>query len=163
MEFRKSLDFRRIVVTTYFIALGIYLLVGLMPAQAVSPEAVTEIEIPAVGIFSDVTMMKYDGNKLSTPDDMVGAYTRNYNKTFLVGHSTGVFSNLSKVNVGDVITYDLIKYAVKRIEIIEKSEISMDNLLSAEEKDTIVLMTCAGTLLNNGDATHRLIIFAEAQ
>ena len=107
MKFRKSLDFRKIVVTAYFVALGIYLLVGLMPVQAASPEAVTVIEIPAAGIVSDVTLMNYSGRKLSTPDNMVGAYSRNFNKTFLVGHSTGVFSNLSKVNVGDIIIYDL--------------------------------------------------------
>ena len=162
MELRKSLDFRRIVVTTYFVALGIYLLVGLMPVQAASYEAVTVIEIPTVGIVSDVTMMEYAGRKLATPDNIVGAYSRNFNKTFLVGHSTGVFSNLSKVNVGDIIIYDLVKYAVSKIELLEKSEISMEKLLASEENDTIVLMTCAGELLDGGDATHRLIISAEA-
>lgn len=36
----------------------------------------------------------------------------------------------------------------------------MSTLLTPTSQDTIILMTCAGTDLGNGDASHRLIITA---
>ncbi len=45
----------------------------------------------------------------------------------------------------------------------EKSMISMSELLKADDKETIVIMTCAGESLENGDATHRLIVTAVAE
>lgn len=163
MELKKALDFRKIVMILYFGALVIYLLIGLMPAKATALDVATEIEIPVVGISSDVTMLRLQNYKLDTPDEIVGAYTRAKNKTFLVGHSTGVFAGLENLKIGDEIIYDLMKYIVKKVEILEKTEISMDKLLLPAEKDTIILMTCAGESLGDRDATHRLIITAEVQ
>ena len=163
MELRKSLDFRKIVIVLYFVAFGIYLLVGLAPAEAADLVVATEIEIHAIDLKSDVTMLEMKDHELTTPDDIVGGYTRAKNKTFLVGHSTGVFSRLNQLGVGEEIIYDLVKYTVTKVEILEKSEISMNKLLLPAEKDTIVLMTCAGELLDGGDATHRLIITAVTQ
>jgi sortase (surface protein transpeptidase) len=37
----------------------------------------------------------------------------------------------------------------------------MKELLKAEDTDTLVLMTCAGELMSNNDATHRLIVTAK--
>ena len=39
-------------------------------------------------------------------------------------------------------------------------KIDMDKLLKTSRQDTVVIMTCAGKLLDGGDATHRLIITA---
>ena len=36
----------------------------------------------------------------------------------------------------------------------------MNKILEASDKDTVVLMTCAGKDLGNGDASHRLIVTA---
>ena len=38
----------------------------------------------------------------------------------------------------------------------------MTEILKREEKDTIVIMTCAGELLDGGDATHRFMVTAVA-
>ena len=48
------------------------------------------------------------------------------------------------------------------METFKKSDIKMSNVLKAEEKDTLVLMTCAGTPVGDKDATHRLIVTAQA-
>ena len=64
---------------------------------------------------------------------------------------------------GKDIEYDSKRYKISRIEILEKSEINMSQVLAGAPVDTIVLMTCAGESLPNQDATHRLIITAVAQ
>ena len=88
---------------------------------------------------------------------------KNENKTLLIGHSTTVFSELNRVQLKDKIIYDGRDYLVNKIETWKKELINMGRLLKAEEKDTIVLMTCAGELLGEGDATHRLIITASVR
>lgn len=163
MELRKSWDLRKIVVVGYFVLFLIYILIGLTPAEATNYKPDTEIEIPAIGLSSDVISLKMDGPRLQTPDDVVGSFSRSKNKTFLVGHASGIFSNLVDVKIGDEITYDLLTYIVKKVEIVEKSQINMDLLLLPEDVDTIVIMTCAGEELGGGDATHRLIITAEVE
>ena len=49
------------------------------------------------------------------------------------------------------------------ISVQEKSEIDMLKLLKKDENDSIVLMTCAGELYKDGDASHRLIVTAVAK
>lgn len=159
---RRSWDARKIVVVGYFALLLVYLLIGLTPARAAEYEAATEMRISKIGLVTDVVPMQIERGVLTTPDSVVGSYSRALNKTFLVGHSSDVFSGLELVEVGDEIVYDLVSYTVKKVEVLKKSEINMDLLLLPEYKDTIVVMTCAGEMLSGGDATHRLIITAEA-
>ena len=97
---------------------------------------------------------------LKTPSSIVGSYSKFNNKTLLIGHSTTVFDSLDKVKIGDNVEYSDNNYKVKKIEYLEKAEINMNELLKEDKKDTIVIMTCAGELLENGDATERLIITA---
>ena len=78
----------------------------------------------------------------------------------LIGHSTTVFSNLNQIELGASIEYNGQAYRVIAIDMMPKDEISMQKLLAGAEHDTIVVMTCAGELFDNGDATHRLIITA---
>ena len=54
-------------------------------------------------------------------------------------------------------------YHVKSIIVKDKGMISMSEVLKAEDQKTLVLMTCAGDYLNNGDATHRLIVTATSE
>lgn len=163
MELKNRWSLRRVVPAVFGGCVILYLLVGLTPAQATDFEPATEIEIPSIGLHADVAPMTMRDGVLKTPDAMVGSYSRAKNKTFLVGHSVGVFQNLSNVNVGDSVVYDLVHYTVTSVDVVEKSEIKMDELLLPSEKDTIMIMTCAGELLGGGDATHRLIITASAQ
>ena len=160
MELKRSWRLKKSLSVVFFAILAVYIFIGLTPAKAVEMEAATDIKIPEIGLSADVTLLTMEHGMLKTPDKIVGSYSRAKNKTFLVGHSFGVFENLDKLNVGDEIYYDLVNYKITNIEILEKSDISMDALLAPADVDTIVLMTCAGEVFSDGDASHRLVITA---
>lgn len=153
---------RIIYAFCYAIFFAVYLIIGFQPAiaDASSYKIDGRLEISSVNIDSDVTALTLTDNKLHTPDDIVGSYSKNPNKTILIGHSTTVFESLKDLKIAEIITYNDENYIVEAIETLEKSDISMKNLLKSEQKKTIILMTCAGTLLSDGDATERLIIKA---
>ena len=67
---------------------------------------------------------------------------------------------MNELDLFDSIKYGDSDYQVVKISLMPKSKIIMRDLLKEADKDTLVLMTCAGTLLDNHDATHRLIITA---
>ena len=163
MELRNSWDLQKVLIAVFFVILGLYLAVGLTPVRAAEAEAATEITVPKIGLTTGVALLSMENGKLNTPDEMVGSYSRANNKTFLVGHSVGVFRDLGELELGDEIYYDLVNYVVVNIEILEKNSISMNKLLAPADVDTIVIMTCAGELTGTGDASHRLIITAEAR
>ena len=160
MEIKKRLNLRSVLAVVYFVCFGIFLNIGLRPAEATNYEISAELAIPAIGLTSDVTALELEDHQLDTPDYIVGSFTRAKNKTLLIGHSTTVFSNLNEIKLGDEIFYDETNYKITNIEVLEKPDVDMDKILATEDVDTLVLMTCAGELLTNGDATHRLIITA---
>lgn len=161
MELRKRLNSKYIFIGLYIFAFLAYIIYGLQPAEAVNSYDITgEITIPSINLTSDVTNLSLDGNELHTPDTIVGSFTKSENKTLLIGHSTEVFKNLEQVKIGDEVDYSNKKYVVSKLTYVEKSKISMKELLKPAEEDTLVIMTCAGELTGNGDATHRLIITA---
>ncbi len=162
MELKKRLDFRMVLVSLYFVALFIYILVGLQPAGAKNYNVSAHLFIPSISLSTDVTTLKLVNHTLETPDYIVGSYTKHENKTLLIGHSSTVFKDLDEAKLDAVISYDNLEYIIKDIKTLEKSDIKMSQLLKNTEKKTLVLMTCAGDDLGNGDATHRLIITAEA-
>ena len=137
-----------------------YIVVGLQPVEAADYDIAAELNIPSLGLEADVTTLTLDNNKLDTPDAIVGSYTRAENKTLLIGHSTTVFQNLNQVELGNEISYSGNNYRVAEIKTIPKSAINMNKILAGSDKDTIIIMTCAGELLDGGDATHRLIVTA---
>jgi LPXTG-site transpeptidase (sortase) family protein len=162
VELKKHLDFRRIGLVLYFVFFALYLLIGLRPVEAVHYDIRTQIEIPAIDLVSDVAVLDIEGHGLNTPNTIAGSFSWADNKTLLIGHSTTVFSNLEDVEVGEEIIYDSKEYVVSDMSVFRKEDIVMEELLEESERDTIVIMTCAGELLDGGDATHRLIVTAVA-
>lgn len=160
MELKQRLSTRKIFVGLYFLAFAIYLVVGLQPAGATNYEVSTKLVVPKIGLNSDVTTLTLDNNSLNTPDEIVGSYSQAKNKTLLIGHSATVFENLYQVALGDGINYDYADYKIVAIDMVPKYQIEMSKLLSSADRDTLVIMTCAGRLLDGGDATHRLIVTA---
>ena len=161
MELKRHLNLRYLFVGLYVLFFVTYIVIGLQPAEAaVSYEVSANLSIPAISLESDVTELTLRDGNLDTPDTIVGSYSRADNKTLLIGHSTTVFEHLDDIHLGDKVEYDNISYTVVSYEIQAKTDISMARLLRSADDDTIVLMTCAGELLENGDATHRLIITA---
>lgn len=161
MEIRKSLDVRKILGFLYVAFFAVYLIIGLTPAEAANYEISAKIEIPAINLASEVTTLSAEDHQLKTPDTIVGSFTRAKNKTFLIGHSTTVFKNLHELAVGDEIVYGGTRYHVTDVTVMEKALIDMGEILKAEDQDTLKLMTCAGEIFGNGDASHRLIVTAQ--
>lgn len=109
-----------------------------------------------------------------------GNHVNKYGSKFLYGHNTGaVFGGLAGLGYGSVftVTYGGVttNYSVANIVVFEKSaggllQINgygdyMNAVSRAVYNGTyydIALMTCAGTSLGGGDATHRLVIYAYA-
>ncbi|MBR3132275.1 hypothetical protein IKG33_02615 [Candidatus Saccharibacteria bacterium] len=110
-----------------------------------------------------------------------GNHVNKYGSKFLYGHnSAGVFGALTGLGVGS--TFSVIyngvvtNYQVREVITYEKNTDNgrlqlngrgnyMRAVANATNKDTgavydISLMTCAGTSYGNGDASHRLVIFA---
>lgn len=164
MKLKKRLDPKYVFIGLYVLFFIAYIIIGLQPAEAAeSYEISTNLYISSIGLFSDVTKLKLKDHQLETPDMIVGSFSRAENKTLLIGHSSTVFRNLDQARIGEEVTYDNIIYNIYSTEIVEKSEVDMHELLKSAEKDTLVIMTCAGTELGNGDATHRLIITAVSE
>ena len=160
MELRKHLDYRKIFIALFCLVFVAYFVYGLAPAEAANYNISGKVEIPAIGLSSDIAKVDLIDGRLSVPDEIVGDYSPHRNATFLFGHSTTVFSELNIVKLGDEVLYNGTTYRVVARDMISKQLINMNKLLTEKEKDTLILMTCAGTLLDNGDATHRLIITA---
>lgn len=160
MELKQRLNPKVIFVGLYVILFAIYIIVGLQPADAAQYKKATELAIPAIGLEVDVAELDLNNGKLDTPDVIVGSYAREANKTLLIGHSTTAFENLNAVRLGDEIIYGGEVYHVVAIDQVRKAEVDMGQVLAEAEKDTVIMMTCAGELLSGGDATHRLLVTA---
>ena len=163
MELKRKLSPKTVFIGLYFLFFAVYLIVGLRPAEAVQYEISSKLTIPSIGLVSGVTTLELRDGKLDTPDTIVGIFSNAENKTFLIGHSTTVFKELHKVKLNEILKYDDKSYRVTSIDMLEKAKISMSEILSSTEKDTIIIMTCAGELLDGGDATHRLLIKAVSE
>ena len=160
MELRKRLNPVHIVMCVIMLGFLCYMLYGLQMADAVDSNVDASLSIPSIDLKTDVVNLNLENGKLNTPDSIVGSYTNHYNKTLLIGHSTTAFQKLKNIDLKALIKYDNKTYNVISIEQFEKNKVDMKKLLASSDIDTLVLMTCAGELLDNGDATHRLIVTA---
>lgn len=138
----------------------VYVVIALKPADAANYAIDGKLSIPEINLVSDVAKLSLANGILEAPDTIAGSYSVSANKTLIIGHSTTVFENLKELKLNDDIFYGAKRYKISNVDIKQKSSIHMSELLAGAEKDTLVLMTCAGTLFDNGDATHRLIISA---
>lgn len=109
-----------------------------------------------------------------------GNHVNRYNSKFYYGHnSANVFRPLYNVGVGDTFSVTengtTKKYQVKAVAIYEKVNDYTLRLNGQELKMSVVararysgvnydisVMTCYGTSYGNGDASHRLVLFANA-
>lgn len=108
-----------------------------------------------------------------------GSGVNRYGEKFLYGHNTPqVFGGLASVAVGSTFTVTLNgvtkTYKVMKKVTYEKNQAtgklqlngsgSYMNSVAKAKSDGVIyslsIMTCAGTALGGGDATHRLVVFA---
>ncbi len=163
MELKRHLDPKIVFIGLYALLILVYIIIGLQPVDAVQYDVTGEINIPSLNLRSEVTKLELEHGELKTPDTIVGSYSSNINKTLLIGHSTTVFQDLYQLKPEDKIYYNRNRYKITSIQTVKKEAIKMSELMAGEKKNTIVIMTCAGELLENSDATHRLIITAVSE
>ena len=159
-DFTKHSRRRRIFTILYIAAFLSYLIIGLQPANAETYEISGKLSIPSISLVSSVTALILEDHKLTTPDTIVGSYSRYKNKTLLIGHASTVFKNLFLITPGDLINYSGETYEVTSMVVLEKNVIDMDDILANTNDKTLIIMTCAGENLGGGDATHRLVVTA---
>lgn len=160
MGLKRRIDFRKIFSVVYVLAFGVYLAIGLQPANAKNYEISGNLVIPSINLISDITSLTLNDHKLDTPDTIVGSYSKYSGKTLLIGHSTTVFKDLKKVRLGDTIFYNGKGYKITDTKTLAKSQVDMNKILARAPSNTLIVMTCAGEILDNGDATHRFIVTA---
>ena len=161
MELKRRFWQRNVFICLFIFMFAVYLFFGLQFAEATNYEISATLEIPSLNIESDVTKLRLIDHELKAPETIVGSFSKNENKTLLIGHSSTVFEGLDKVQIGATVVYDEDMFTVTDIEMVKKSDINMNTLLRSAEKRTIIIMTCAGERVGEADATHRLIITAE--
>lgn len=110
-----------------------------------------------------------------------GNHVNKYGDRFLYGHnSAGVFGGLTNLDIGSTFTMtysgNTVTYRVAKIVVFEKNAEtgrlqidgagnymrSVANAKNGGVQYDLSLMTCCGTSYGNGDASHRLVIFANA-
>ena len=160
MELRKHLDFKAIFGVIYFLSFAIYLVVGLQPVEAVHYHISGLLNIPSIDLLTDVTSLKMVDHQLETPDTIVGSFSMDNNNTLLIGHSSTVFDNLINVHLGDEIIYNESYYEIVDMNVLEKSDVDMNEVLADTDVRTVKIMTCTGDDLGGGDYTHRFILTA---
>ena len=160
--FKKLASPRAIFVSVYAVFLAVYIIVGLQPVSATSTtQIINTLLIPSIDLKTNVTKLALKDKELQIPDDIVGEFHTSKKNHLLLGHSTTIFKNLENLDVGDTIYYGDNRYIVSSEEIKDKDQVNMKELLKNTGAEKITLMTCAGELLENQDATRRLIITAE--
>ena len=160
MELKRKFSIKKLFTVFYVLALAVYLIVGLQPAGATEYEVSGNLMIPSINLNSDVTDLELVEHKLETPDTIVGSYQKYPTKTLLIGHSSTVFENLNEVSLGDVIVYNGEQYKIAKTETLKKTNVDMNRILAPTRENTIIIMTCAGEIIDEKDATHRLIVTA---
>lgn len=145
----------------YMVAIPAFIIVGLQPAEAIDASGLPTLSIPMVSIETPVTQSRLDGKQLYVPDRIAAVYSEDPSKLLLMGHSSTVFQDLKKIELGDEIYYNGNTYEVKDIVTKAKATISMKEILAPAEQETVIIMTCAGEPLGANDYTHRLIVTAE--
>ena len=160
MELRHRLDPKFIFIGLYVLIVVAYIIIGLKPADAANYTISGYLDIPEINLTTNVAKLSLTSGKLESPDEIAGSYSTSPRKTLIIGHSTTVFDDLHRVKLNSHIFYNNQDYRIVTIETKPKSDIRMSEVLAQAEKETIVLMTCAGQLYGNGDATHRLLITA---
>lgn len=151
----------RVFVAGFFlIMLPVYLYIGFQPALPAEALHYPVLEFSAIHLSTPVAPLQLTEHQLIAPSAIAGAYSQHENKILIIGHSSTVFKRLSQATPGMTYNYDGETYIVTSAAIVAKEEISMPDILSAAEKPTIVMMTCAGEALPDQDATHRLIVTA---
>lgn len=163
MELKRHFSWRNILIGLYAFAFTVYIIVGLQPVSAKDYSVDAMLTIPDIGLSAEVTKLELVDGELKTPDTIAGSFARARNKTLIIGHSSTVFHDLKNVRIGNEINYNNKVYRIIKEQLSVKEVVKMNEILAPSNKDTLILMTCAGTERGDGDADYRLIITAVSE
>lgn len=95
-----------------------------------------------------------------------GVTPGNTGTAVLDAHNTAAFQNLNSVPLGSEIYVwttegKWLRFTVTKANTYSVNSLSPWTLFEQTQNKQLNLITCAGTLLGNGEATHRLIVSAE--
>lgn len=154
---------RALVIAFFGIATPIYAYIGMQPVSSIEALSYPNLTISNINLETPVAALEMVDRELTPPATIAGSYSQNTNKTLIIGHSSTVFKKLEQVRLGNDIRYGEKEYIVTNVVTLEKDQVNMAKILAASDTDTLVLMTCAGEALPDQDATHRLIVTAQAK
>ena len=160
MQIKKR--YSHVILTIFsIILLAGFLYFGMQPQIAEANSSLI-LEAPSISLTSPIRVIELNSDyTLTSPDHIAGLYQAAKNNTFIIGHSSTIFSNLKNLKPNDYLILDGKTYLVKTYVIQKKSEISMSKVLEAKLIPTLTLMTCHGEKIAKNDYTERIIITAE--
>ncbi|MBQ3453226.1 hypothetical protein IJG28_03510, partial [Candidatus Saccharibacteria bacterium] len=147
------------------------------PLSDPEPESIPD-PAPATGVAPVAATMSINYNVTIVTGEIVAdnlSYSAIYRTgKFIYGHNTSnLLGNLGNLNIGDNFTITengvVSNYRVADKVLYEKSangylngswSLTYDVEVNASGH-SVSLMTCAGTSYGNGDASHRLVVFAD--
>lgn len=151
------------------------------PAAPAAPVAVAPAPAPAPTNHLDLAGRSLTVEYTSSTAVDAGGVVKFYNNKFLYGHNSGaVFGFLPSVGIGQtfsltyngVVTHYRVSNKVEYAKTgattlgIGNTTYKMGHVANGydpnEVRHSIVMMTCSGVSYGNGDASHRLVLFADA-
>ena len=131
--------------------------------------------IPSISLMANVQDVGIDkkGNMDVPPEKSsnvgwykYGTLPGNTGTAVFDAHNTAAFKKLKDVPIGEEIyvftsSGKWLKFKVSKAKTYSMKTLTPSTLFAQTNKKQINLITCAGTLLGNGEATHRLIVSGE--
>ncbi len=146
-------------------------------ASVVQPTyyAAIEAEVPTVKNYTVTTYIGSVGEYAATAKNLSYSSIYKYNK-MIYGHNTGnLLGSLSNRYVGETISITeggvtrnyrvmaIRTYAKTADGNLENDPYLMANIANSALGYDVALLTCSGTSYGNGDASHRLVVFANLE
>lgn len=130
--------------------------------NTVATSAIAQTKNYTVSVFSDTIVMNCE-NSICKTGKLVYAH-----------NSAALLGNLSSIAIGEIFTItengvttsyrvtEKVTYAKTSDGYLENDPYLMGKIKNTAMGHTTALMTCAGTSYGNGDASHRLVVYADA-
>ena len=131
-------------------------------AEPAAAKVVAQIKSYTVNIFSDTIVMDCGGSICKT-----GKLVYAHNSANLLGNLSGIaIGEIFNVTENGVTTSyrvaDKVTYAKTSDGYLENDPYLMGKIKNTAMGHNMALMTCAGVSYGNGDASHRLVVYADA-
>lgn len=152
------------------------------PTASVQAPTAVPVAQPAITSLNSLNLggLQINLNHVNSTDLDAGTAANKVGKLIYGHNSASVFATLSSLTIGSTFTATengiTTTYQVAAIVVYEKNpdgrlqlngrgsymKALRDRASYNEQPHSLALMTCTGALYGNGDASHRLVVFADA-